>query len=161
MRINLLPAILCIVIINVEISLIAYHKRIPTSVPAERRSPEHETGKMSRQTTFEVDDHRQGNRQGEWFNRGETFSGLDYETGLQAVEELRSMVPTGMTMTEFALRWILMSPQVTCAIPGAKRVAQVEENVRAADQPPLSEEAMAKVRDLYERLVRPHVHHYW
>ena len=119
------------------------------------------TGKMSRQTTFEADDHRQGNRKGEWFNRGETFSGLDYETGLQAVEELRSIVPTGMTMTEFALLWILMSPQVTCAIPGAKRVAQVEENVRAADQPPLSEEAMAKVRDLYERLVRPHVHHYW
>ena len=119
------------------------------------------TGKMSRTSLFEVDDHRLFNRQGESFDRGETFSGLDYEIGLQVVDELRPLVPADMTMTQMALRWILMSSAVTCAIPGAKRPAQVEENVRAADQPPLSDEAMSQIRAIYDRLVRPHVHHYW
>jgi aryl-alcohol dehydrogenase-like predicted oxidoreductase len=119
------------------------------------------TGKMSSSTSFEEDDHRQFNRQGEGFDRGETFSGLDYEIGLEAIEELRSLVPANMTLTQMALRWILMSPAVTCAIPGAKRPSQVEENVRAADLPPLSDETMTKVRTLYDRLVRPEVHHYW
>lgn len=119
------------------------------------------TGKMSRATRFEDDDHRRFNRQGESFDRGETFSGLDYEIGLQAVEELRALVPDGMSMSQMALRWILMFPAVTCAIPGAKRPSQVEENVSAADLQPLSEETMTKVREIYERLVRPQVHHYW
>ena len=119
------------------------------------------TGKMTRTSEFESDDHRRGNRQGEWFDRGETFSGLDYETGLQAVDELRTLVPAGMSLTQMALRWILMSPEVTCAIPGAKRPSQVEENISAADLPALSGETMSKVREIYERLVRPQVHHYW
>ncbi len=119
------------------------------------------TGKMTRESSFQTDDHRLFNRNGESFDRGETFSGLDYETGLQAVEELRPLVPVDSSMTQMALRWILMFPAVTCAIPGAKRPSQVEENVRAADQPPLSDEAMGQIRDVYERLVRPHVHHYW
>ncbi len=119
------------------------------------------TGKMTRNSKFQAEDHRQYNRQGEAFDRGETFSGLDYEIGLQAVDELRALVPAGMTMTQMALRWILMSPAVTCAIPGAKRPAQVEENVGAADQAPLSDEAMNRIREIYERLVRPQVHHYW
>jgi len=119
------------------------------------------TGKMTRNSSFQEDDHRQFNRDGAGFDKGETFSGLDYEIGLQAVEELRALVPAGMTMTQMALRWILMSPAVTCAIPGAKRPAQVEENVQAADQPPLSEEAMSQIRAIYDRLVRPQVHHYW
>ena len=119
------------------------------------------TGKMTRTSTFESDDHRHGNRQGEWFDRGETFSGLDYETGLQAVDELRALLPEGMTLTQMALRWILISPAVTCAIPGAKRPSQVEENVSAADLPELSEETLNRVREIYERLVRPQVHHYW
>ena len=119
------------------------------------------TGKMSRASTFEPDDHRQFNRQGAGFDRGETFSGLDYEIGLQAVEELRAAIPTGISMPQMALRWILMSPAVTCAIPGAKRPSQVEENISAADLPPLSEETMQRVREIYERTVRPHVHHYW
>lgn len=118
-------------------------------------------GKMMRTSTFQEGDHRQGNRQGEWFDRGETFSGLDYETGLQAVDELRALLPKGMSMAQMALRWILMFPAVVCAIPGAKRPEQVEENVRAADLPPLSEGAMSKVREIYDRLVRPQVHHYW
>jgi len=119
------------------------------------------TGKMTRATTFAPDDHRAFNRQGEAFDRGETFSGVDFETGLQAVEELRPLVPAGMTMAQFALRWILMYDAVTCAIPGAKRPAQVEENVRAADLPPLPDSTMAKVRQVYDRLIREQVHHYW
>ena len=119
------------------------------------------TGKLTRTSTFQEDDHRQFNRRGESFDRGETFSGLDYEIGLQAVEELRALLPTGMTMSQMALRWILMFPAVTCAIPGAKRPSQVEENVAAADLPALSEETMTQVRAIYERLVRPQVHHYW
>jgi len=119
------------------------------------------TGKMNRSSTFQADDHRQFNRNGEGFDKGETFSGLDYETGLQAVDELRSIVPAGMTLTQMALRWILMHPAVACTIPGAKRPSQVEENVAAADQPELSDEAMGQIRDVYDRLVRPQVHHYW
>lgn len=119
------------------------------------------TGKMSRTSTFAEDDHRRFNRQGESFDRGETFSGLDYEIGLQAVEELRALLPEGMSMSQMALRWILMFPAVTCAIPGAKRPSQVEENIAAADLPALSEETMNQIRAVYERLVRPQVHHYW
>lgn len=118
-------------------------------------------GKMTRATTFHPDDHRAFNRQGEAFDRGETFSGVDFAVGLQAVEELRPLVPEGVTMAQFALRWILMNDAVTCAIPGAKRLAQVEENARAADLPPLPASTMAKVREVYDRLIREQVHHYW
>lgn len=119
------------------------------------------TGKMTRDTSFEKDDHRRFNRRGESFDRGETFSGVDYETGLQAVDELRPLVPSGMSMAQMALRWILMSNAVTCAIPGAKRPFQVEENIRAADLPPLPDETMRQIHAIYQRLVRPQVHHYW
>lgn len=119
------------------------------------------TGKMTRATTFPADDHRTFNRQGESFNRGETFSGVDFEMGLQFVEELRPLVPAGMTPAEFALRWILMFDAVTCAIPGAKRPAQVEENLRAADLPPLPDSVMTHVRALYARRIREQVHHFW
>ena len=118
-------------------------------------------GKMTSASTFEEGDHRGYNRHGEWFDRGETFSGLDYETGLQAVDELRPLVPPNATMAQMALRWILMWEAVSCAIPGAKRPSQVEENLRAVDQPPLPDEAMSQIRSIYERRVRPQVHHYW
>ena len=119
------------------------------------------TGKLNVNSKFAADDHRNFNRHGEAFDRGETFSGVDYETGLAAIEELQSLLPEGMTMAQFALRWILMFDAVTCAIPGAKRPAQVEENVRAADFPPLSPETMRRVRELYERSIQPLVHQYW
>ncbi|MFT3890739.1 MAG: aldo/keto reductase [Anaerolineales bacterium] len=119
------------------------------------------TGKMRRETTFQEDDHRHFNRQGASFDRGETFSGFDYETGLQAVDELRPLVPEGMSLAQMAIRWILMHPAVTCAIPGGRRPSQVEENVRAADLPLLSDETMGRIREVYERLVRPLVQHYW
>jgi aryl-alcohol dehydrogenase-like predicted oxidoreductase len=119
------------------------------------------TGKFTKDSQFSPEDHRAFNRQGEAFDRGETFSGVDYETGLTAVEELRPLVPVGMTLTQFALRWILMNDAVTCAIPGAKRPEQVEENVRAADFPPLPDQAMRAVSELYHERIRPLVHPYW
>jgi aryl-alcohol dehydrogenase-like predicted oxidoreductase len=119
------------------------------------------SGKLTAQTQFDPGDHRSFNRQGAAFDRGETFSGFDYETGLKAVESLRPLVPGDMTMAEFALRWILMFPAVSCAIPGAKRPDQVIQNVRAADLPPLSKGTMSAVEALYNEQVKPHVHHYW
>ncbi len=119
------------------------------------------TGKLKKNTQFESEDHRAFNRHGESFDRGETFSGVDYETGLQAVEELRALVPEGMTMTQFALRWILMFDAVSCVIPGAKNAKQAEENIRAGEFPPLSEEVMSAVEQLYDRRIREAVHQYW
>jgi aryl-alcohol dehydrogenase-like predicted oxidoreductase len=118
-------------------------------------------GKMSRKTAFEANDHRLYNRHGERFDRGETFSGVDYETGLAAVEEIRPLVPPGMSMAQMALRWITMFEAVTCTIPGAKRPSQVEENAAAADLPLLPQEVMAGVSAVYQRHIRPLVHHYW
>lgn len=119
------------------------------------------TGKMKPDTQFEKEDHRVFNRNGEVFDRGETFSGVDYASGLQAVDELRSLVPAGFTMAQFALRWILNFEGVTCTIPGAKRPSQVEDNARAADLPPLSEATMQQVKAIYDRKIRPMVHQYW
>jgi aryl-alcohol dehydrogenase-like predicted oxidoreductase len=119
------------------------------------------TGKLGPDSTFAPDDHRTFNRQGEVFDRGETFSGIDYEAGLRAVEELRALCPAGMSLAQFALRWILMFDAVTCAIPGAKRPSQAEENFAAADLAPLSEETMAQVRSVYDRHIRARVHHLW
>lgn len=119
------------------------------------------TGKLNTKSEFAADDHRAFNRHGEAFDRGETFSGVDYQVGLQAVEDLRALVPAGMSLTQFALRWILMHEAVTCAIPGAKRPEQVEENVSASDLPPLPDDVMQRVKELYTEKIRPLVHHYW
>jgi aryl-alcohol dehydrogenase-like predicted oxidoreductase len=119
------------------------------------------TGKFRADAAFERDDHRAFNRQGEAFDRGETFSGVDFALGLKAVEALRPLAPPGVSLGQMALRWILMFPEVTCAIPGAKRPDQVEENARAAELPALSDETMQKVRSVYDRMVRSEVHHRW
>lgn len=119
------------------------------------------TGRMKRETTFSKDDHRNFNRHGEMFDVGETFSGVDFETGLQAVEELRTLVPPGATMAQLALRWILMFDAVACAIPGGKRPAQVEENCRAVDLGLLTDSQMAKVREVYDKYLRSQVHQRW
>ncbi len=119
------------------------------------------TGKMARDTTFAADDHRNYNREGQSFDRGETFSGVDYEVGLQAVDELRPLVLPGTTMAQMALRWILMFDAVTCAIAGAKRPDQAEDNIHAADLPPLSEHAMDEIRAVYDRHIRQQVHTLW
>jgi aryl-alcohol dehydrogenase-like predicted oxidoreductase len=118
-------------------------------------------GKMTRATSFAPDDHRASNRRGEWFDRGETFSGVDYDLGLEAVEEIRRLLPPGATMAQLALRWILMHDAVACAIPGAKRPAQVDENTAAADLAPIDPATMARIREIYDRRIRPLVHHCW
>ena len=119
------------------------------------------TGRMTRETTFSQDDHRNFNREGARFDKGETFSGVDYELGLEVVEQLRPLVPEGASMAQLALRWILMFDAVTCAIPGGKRPSQVEDNAHASDLPPLSDEAMQKVRELYDTRLRALVHQRW
>ena len=119
------------------------------------------TGKMKRDTQFSASDHRAFNRHGESFDRGETFSGVDYETGLRAVDALRPLVGDNMSMAQFALRWILMFDAVTTTIPGAKTPQQVEDNVRAGELPPLSPQTMQKVAAIYHSLIKPQVHQYW
>jgi len=119
------------------------------------------TGKLKSDSTFATDDHRQFNRHGEQFDRGETFSGVDYEVGLKAVNELKAICPAGISMVQFALRWILMFDAVTCTIPGVKRPSQAEENFSAADLPALSKKTMSDVRAIYDNHIRKLVHHYW
>jgi aryl-alcohol dehydrogenase-like predicted oxidoreductase len=119
------------------------------------------TGKLRRDSSFAPDDHRAYNRHGEAFDRGETFSGVDYDRGLELVDELRPLVPAGITMPQFALRWTLMFDAVTCAIPGGRTTAQVLDNSAAADLPPLSPDTMQGVQRIYDSKVRPLVHQYW
>jgi len=119
------------------------------------------TGKLGPNSTFAADDHRNFNRHGESFDVGETFSGVDFATGLAAVEELRALVPPGATLAQLALRWILMFPAVTCAIPGAKRPSQAEDNARAADLPPLTDVQMGETRRIYDTYIRKLVHQRW
>jgi aryl-alcohol dehydrogenase-like predicted oxidoreductase len=119
------------------------------------------SGKMTADRAFAEDDHRNFNREGEAFDRGETFSGVNFETGLGAAEELKELVPEGHTLAQFALRWILMHPAVSCAIPGGKNPSQVGDNVAAAGMPPLSDETMQRAREVYDEYVRDEVHHQW
>jgi len=119
------------------------------------------TGKLRRDSTFEKDDHRNFNRHGEAFDMGETFSGVDYDLSLELVEQLRQLVPAGTSMAQFALRWILMFDAVTCAIPGGKRPDQVADNCRASDLVPLTPQAMAAVKEIYDNRIREQVHHRW
>jgi aryl-alcohol dehydrogenase-like predicted oxidoreductase len=119
------------------------------------------TGKMTRDTSFEKDDHRNYNREGAAFDRGETFAGVNYEKGLQAVDELKRILPKDFTMAQFALKWILMHDAVSCTIPGAKRPSQVEDNCRASDLPDLSGQVMDGVREIYEKYVKADVHYRW
>ena len=119
------------------------------------------SGKMSADRAFDEGDHRNFNRNGEAFDRGETFSGVDFETGLRAAGELEELVPDGATLARFALRWILMHQAVSCAIPGGKNPSQVEDNVAAAGLPPLSDGEMERAREVYDAAIRPEVHHLW
>ncbi|HLH61563.1 MAG TPA: aldo/keto reductase [Ktedonobacteraceae bacterium] len=119
------------------------------------------TGKFRPDTQFAANDHRNFNRHGEAFDQGETFAGVDYETGLQAVEELRKLVPQNATMAQFALRWILMFPDVTAAIAGIKNPQQALDNVNAVSLPPLSDEAMQRVRQAYDTYIRAQAQQRW
>ncbi|MDB5553803.1 MAG: aldo/keto reductase [Rhizobium sp.] len=119
------------------------------------------TGKMKADSQFAKDDHRAFNRNGEAFDMGETFSGVPYEIGLEAVERLRPLVPGGATMAQFALRWILMQDAVTVIIPGAKNKQQAEDNAASSNLAPLPADVMAEVRKVYEDLIKVHVHQRW
>ena len=119
------------------------------------------SGRMSSTSVFAKDDHRNFNRHGEAFDRGETFSGVDFETGLNAVERLKKLVPPGASLAQLALKWILEFPQVSCCIPGAKRPAQVTENSAASGLPRLSKASLKTIERLYTSQIKPLVHHYW
>jgi aryl-alcohol dehydrogenase-like predicted oxidoreductase len=119
------------------------------------------SGRYDESTTFPADDHRTFNREGDSFDVGETFAGVPYEVGLAAVRELAPLVPEMMTMAQFALRWIIDQPGVSTVIPGARNAEQAHANAAAAAVPAVTDEQMAGVRDVYDRLVRPHVHHRW
>jgi aryl-alcohol dehydrogenase-like predicted oxidoreductase len=119
------------------------------------------TGKMSRDSHFSEEDHRNFNRRGESFDVGETFAGLDFETGLSVVDQLRPLVPAGATMTQFALRWILMQEAVSTVIPGARTPEQARQNATAADLDPLDKTVMARTAQLYRDRVAPEVHQRW
>ena len=119
------------------------------------------TGKMRRDSVFAADDHRNFNREGQLFDKGETFSGVPYDVGLDAVARLRTIVPQDATLTQFALRWILMFDAVTCAIPGAKTEAQARDNASAASLAPLDDKIMEQVQAVYDAYIRPHVHAQW
>jgi aryl-alcohol dehydrogenase-like predicted oxidoreductase len=118
-------------------------------------------GKINRATRFAQDDHRNFNRHGEAFDVGETFAGVPLEIGLEAVEELRKLVPQGASLAAFALRWILMNEAVTVVIPGARNAEQARSNAAASDLAPLTAETMAAARTVYEHLIAPHVHQRW
>ena len=119
------------------------------------------SGTYTAETRFSEDDHRNFNRRGEAFDVGETFAGVDFETGLAAVERLRPLVPEGATMAQFALRWILDQSAVSVVIPGARNAEQAEANAAAADLAPLGEDVHAEVARIYDELIRPQVHDRW
>jgi aryl-alcohol dehydrogenase-like predicted oxidoreductase len=119
------------------------------------------TGKLNRNSQFAPEDHRNYNRHGEAFDVGETFSGVDFETALDAVAQIRPLVPSGWSMAQFALRWILMFDAVSCALPGAKRPEQAAENCRASDLPLIAASAMRGVEATYRESIAPLVHQRW
>jgi aryl-alcohol dehydrogenase-like predicted oxidoreductase len=119
------------------------------------------SGKINKDTEFAADDHRNFNRQGEQFDRGETFSGVDLDLALKGVEELRKLVPNGVSMASFALRWILDEQAVSCVIPGARNEKQVRENAAASDLPALGADTHEAIAVIYERSIKPFVHQRW
>lgn len=118
------------------------------------------TGKFDKETTFSKDDHRHFNREGAAFDKGETFSGVDYDTGVETVHKLKNEFPD-IPLAQLALRWLLMFEAVSCVIPGASRPEQVLSNVQASELPPLSKEDMQKIETIYKQHIKSQVHHLW
>ena len=119
------------------------------------------TGTFHPKTVFSPDDHRTFNRDGAAFDKGETFSGINYETGLAAVEELKRLFPNATNLAPIALKWILAFDEVSCIIPGASRKAQVLSNLKAIDYPPLTEDQNTEIEQIYNRFIKPSVHQRW
>ena len=116
---------------------------------------------MDKETVFSQGDHRTFNRDGSAFDRGETFSGVDYETGLKAVGELKDIFGPGVPLAGWAIRWILMFKEISCVIPGASKPEQILENIKAADLKPISGSKMNSVLKVYEKYIKPSVHQLW
>ncbi len=119
------------------------------------------SGRYTHDTTFPAGDHRNYNRHGAAFDVGETFSGVDYDTGVEAAQEFAALAPPGTTPAQYALRWVIQQPGVTTVIPGARRPDQAEQNAAAADLPPLSESELAAIAGIYDRRIRAQVHDRW
>jgi len=119
------------------------------------------TGKMNLATKFPEDDHRNYNRQGKFFDVGETFSGVNFEIGLKAVEELKRIKPEDISCVQMALKWILMHSEVSCVIPGAKNTKQLEENISASELTDLDPDVLKSIKIIYEKLIKPTVHYRW
>ena len=119
------------------------------------------SGKFSQSSTFSEGDHRHFNREGAAFDKGETFSGVNYEKGLKAVEELQALFPGQENLAPTALRWILMFDEVSCIIPGASKTSQVLSNASASNLPPFSNEQMQKIQNIYQQYFKPTIHHLW
>jgi aryl-alcohol dehydrogenase-like predicted oxidoreductase len=119
------------------------------------------TGKFSKKSSFEPGDHRNFNRNGEMFDKGETFSGIPFDVGIDAVEELKKILPEDMTLTELALKWILMKREVSCIIPGASRAEQVHTNIRAMHLRALNEPLLQEIDHIYEKYIKKYVHQLW
>ncbi|MCC3649993.1 aldo/keto reductase [Streptomyces sp. S07_1.15] len=119
------------------------------------------SGRYTRDTVFSADDHRTYNRHGEAFDQGETFSGVDFATGVEAAAEFAGLAPEGATPAQTALRWIIQQPGVTSVIPGARSPEQARANAEAAALPPLPRPVLDAVRELYDRRIRAQVHSRW
>ena len=119
------------------------------------------TGTYTATSTFAPEDHRNGNRNGEWFDKGETFAGIPYERGLEAVDEVKALFPDYHNLAPVALKWVLMHPEVSCVIPGASRSEQVHSNLKAAGIPDVTQEEMAKIEHIYSNYIKEFVHHLW
>tara|TARA_R110000868_G_scaffold304437_17_gene565337 strand:- start:72575 stop:73561 length:987 start_codon:yes stop_codon:yes gene_type:complete len=119
------------------------------------------TGKYTKQTTFDDGDHRHGNRDGEWFDKGETFAGVPYETGIKAVEKIKALFPEQENLAQIALKWILMNENISVVIPGASKAYQVDSNMEAISLPSIPSEKLGVIQDIYKTDIKPHVHHLW
>ncbi len=118
------------------------------------------SGKFNKNTLFSEGDHRNFNRDGKFFDKGETFSGVPYEIGLEAVEELKKVFPPE-DLAKYSLRWVLMDKNITCAIPGASNIDQVISNSAISDISPLSKDQMETVERVYENYIKEHAHLLW
>lgn len=119
------------------------------------------TGKFTKKSSFEPGDHRNFNRNGEMFDKGETFSGIPFDVGIDAVEELKKKLPVEMTLTDLALKWILMKKEVSCIIPGASRTEQVHTNMKAMHLPALEDSMLKEIDHIYEKYIKNYVHQLW
>ncbi len=119
------------------------------------------TGTYSKKTTFSKGDHRYFNRDGAAFDKGETFSGIDYDKGLEAVEELKSLFPGQENLAPFALKWILMHKEISCVIPGASKPEQVTANLHALDLPDLNTDILARIKTVYDKYIKDPAHYLW